>query len=64
MRLLLTIQYLGTRYAGWQTPYAQEVLAGKVSLDAVADRTLERNVDLAPLSGRQEYLKNLVNRFC
>lgn len=56
--------FVKQRYAGWQTPYGQDVLAGKVSLDAVADRALERNVDLAPVSGRQEYLENLVNRFC
>ena len=56
--------FVKERYAGWQTPYAQDVLAGKGSLDAVADRALARNVDVAPVSGRQEYLENLVNRFC
>jgi len=56
--------FVKNRYAGWQTPYGQDVLAGKVALDAVADRALERNVDVAPVSGRQEYLENLVNRFC
>jgi xylose isomerase len=25
---------------------------------------LARNEDVAPVSGRQEYLENLVNRFC
>jgi xylose isomerase len=56
--------FVKERYAGWQTPYGQDILAGKVSLDEAADRTLERNLDAAPVSGRQEYLENLVNRFC
>jgi xylose isomerase len=52
------------RYAGWKAPYFQEVLAGKHSLDAVADRTLQTNQDVEPASGRQEYLENLINQFC
>lgn len=56
--------FVKERYAGWQTPYGQDILAGKVSLDEAADRTLEKNRDAAPVSGRQEYLENLVNRFC
>jgi xylose isomerase len=56
--------FVKERYAGWQTSYGQDILAGKVSLDEVADRTLEKNLDAAPVSGRQEYLENLVNRFC
>jgi xylose isomerase len=52
------------RYAGWNTPYFQEVLAGKHSLDAVADQTLAKNQDVPPSSGRQEYLENLINQFC
>jgi xylose isomerase len=56
--------FVKERYAGWQTPYGQDILAGKVSLDEAADRTLKRNLDAAPVSGRQEYLENLVNRFC
>ncbi|MGL4766842.1 MAG: xylose isomerase [Formosimonas sp.] len=51
------------RYAGWQTPWAQEVLAGQVGLDALADTVLTRNQDTQPVSGRQEFLENWVNRF-
>jgi xylose isomerase len=51
------------RYAGWAQPWAQEVLAGKTSLDALADKVLQDNKDVVPVSGRQEYLENLVNRF-
>jgi xylose isomerase len=52
------------RYAGWDTPAGQELLAGRRSLSDLADEVLTRNTDVAPVSGRQEVLENLVNRFC
>ncbi|HEY8905957.1 MAG TPA: xylose isomerase, partial [Rhodoferax sp.] len=54
---------MNTRYAGWSQPWAQDVLAGKTSLDALADKVLQDNRDVVPVSGQQEYLENLVNRF-
>ena len=53
-----------TRYAGWDTPAGQDILQGRTTLAALADGVLDRNVDVAPVSGRQEALENLVNRFC
>jgi xylose isomerase len=55
---------LDARYAAWSTPQAQDILNGRVSLDQLADSVLQNNIDVAPVSGRQEYLENLVNRFC
>jgi xylose isomerase len=55
---------LDARYAGWNTPQAQAILNGKTSIDQLADSVLQNNIDVAPVSGRQEYLENLVNRFC
>ncbi|WKB53451.1 xylose isomerase [Eleftheria terrae] len=55
---------LAQRYAGWQDDFGRAVLAGQLGLAEVADRALQRNVDAAPVSGRQEWLENLVNRFC
>ena len=52
------------RYAGWDTPAGQDILNGKRSLAELADEVLARNTDVAPVSGRQEVLENLVNRFC
>ena len=52
------------RYAGWNTARGQAVLAGGVSLAELADQVLAANVDVQPVSGRQEALENLVNRFC
>ncbi len=55
---------LDARYAGWAAPQGRAILAGQVSLDQLADQVLEKNKDPSPVSGRQEYLENLVNRFC
>jgi len=52
------------RYAGWNTAHGQAVLAGRVTLAELADQVLAANVDVPPVSGRQEALENLVNRFC
>jgi len=50
------------RYAGWETPEAQAMLNGEVSLDAIAKQSEERGLNPVPRSGRQEQLENLVNR--
>jgi len=51
------------RYRGWQEPFGKDVLAGKLGLEELSARVLERNQDVQPVSGRQEALENLVNRF-
>ncbi len=55
---------LDARYAGWEQRAGQDILAGRVSIEQLADQVLAANADVAPVSGRQEYLENLVNRFC
>jgi xylose isomerase len=49
--------------AGWNLPENQAMLAGKESLDAIAARSEERNIDPKPRSGRQEQLENLINHY-
>jgi xylose isomerase len=56
-------QALQDRYAGWRGDFGQQLLAGKLTLDSVADRVLEGNLDTTPRSGRQEYLEALLNRY-
>ncbi|SDX46241.1 xylose isomerase [Roseicitreum antarcticum] len=51
------------RYAGWQHPDAQAMLAPGASLSAIADSADARGIDPQPVSGRQEILENLVNRY-
>ena len=52
------------RYAGWASAQGQDILAGRHTLDELAEQVLAANTDVAPVSGRQEVLENLVNRFC
>jgi xylose isomerase len=51
------------RYAGWRGAFGQQVLKGELTLDAVAQRVLDRNTDVQPKSGRQEAMENLLNRY-
>ncbi len=54
---------IDTRYAGWKGEFGQDVLNGKMTLDGVAARVLSNNTDTLPVSGRQEYLENLLNTY-
>ena len=54
---------LSDRYVGWESHEAGKMLSGEQSLDAIAARVETDNVNPAPVSGRQEYLENIVNRY-
>jgi xylose isomerase len=56
-------EIVDARYAGWDLPENQAMLAGNESLDAIAARSEERNINPQPRSGRQEQLENLINRY-
>ena len=49
------------RYAGWNTPEGQAILAG--GLDTCFEQVKNKPTSPEPQSGRQERLENLVNRF-
>ena len=51
------------RYAGWNDKEAKAMLSGKRSLAEIEARVLKQKLDPQPVSGQQEYLENLVNRF-
>lgn len=51
------------RYAKWEEPKNQAMLAGKESLADIAGRVLKDNIDPKPHSGRQEYLENMLNSY-
>jgi xylose isomerase len=51
------------RYAGWDEEFGKQILAGGYSLQALAEEAVHRDLRPAHVSGRQEYLENLVNRF-
>ena len=49
------------RYAGWDSPQAKAMLAS--NLEGITADVLSRGVNPEPVSGRQERLENLWNRF-
>jgi len=56
-------KFLEDRYAGWNDREAQAMLKGERSLEDIAKRVEEKEIEPKPRSGRQEYLENLINRF-
>jgi len=54
---------LADRYAGWQQEGAQHMLAGKRSLEEIAQWVEGADLNPNPKSGRQEMLENIVNRY-
>ena len=51
------------RYAGWDGPEGRAILSGARSLDDLSARVLEEGIEPQPVSGRQEALEGVVNRF-
>jgi xylose isomerase len=51
------------RYAGWEAPFGKQILQGDFSLQALAEEAVRRDLRPAHVSGQQEYLENVVNRF-
>lgn len=52
------------RYAGWNSAEGQAILNGERSLADLADRVQKEGIEPSPVSGQQEKLENLVNRYC
>ena len=53
---------LAQRYAGWQAPAFQDILAGKLTLDQIAAQAEKGNLNPQPRSGGQERLENRILR--
>ncbi len=51
------------RYAGWKSKEGKAILAGKRSLDDLADYVHKKDLEPQPVSGKQEYLESLINKF-
>ena len=56
-------QFKDQRYAGWQQPLGQAVLAGEFSLGSLAEHAFAHELNPQAVSGRQEMLEGVVNRF-
>jgi xylose isomerase len=56
-------QFKAQRYAGWEQPLGRGVLAGDYSLESLAEYAFKEQLNPQPVSGRQEMLEGVVNRF-
>jgi len=54
---------LEERYGNWNHASAQKMLAGEWSLDQIAEWVTDADINPDPVSGRQEMLENIVNRY-
>ena len=52
------------RYAGWSTPFGQEIAQGKYTLAALADQAVKKNLNPAPKSGKQELAEAIIAAHC
>ncbi len=55
--------FVARRYAGWNTPEGHAILKGDYGLEDMEQKVLRDRLNPRPVSGKQEYLENLVNRF-
>ena len=51
------------RYASWKSAEGKAILGGKRTLEDLAAAVDKKGLNPQPVSGQQEYLENLVNRF-
>ncbi|HZV18722.1 MAG TPA: xylose isomerase [Sphingobium sp.] len=51
----------GQRYAGWDGSFGKQIAA--LDLEGIADLAQAQGIDPKPVSGKQERLENLINRF-
>ena len=56
--------FVEDRYSGWQMKGAAAMLNGERSLEQIAQWVEADDINPLPKSGRQEYLENIVNRYC
>jgi xylose isomerase len=56
-------RHVDARYAGWNTPQGQGVLAGTVSLEELARRVEADGIEPRPRSAQQERLEHIVNGY-
>ncbi|MGB7334520.1 MAG: xylose isomerase [Salaquimonas sp.] len=56
--------FVEKRYSNWKHEGAAKMLAGKTSLDDIAAWVEKEDIRPEPVSGRQEMLENIFNRYC
>jgi xylose isomerase len=56
-------RFVDRRYARWDEALGRDILNGKRSLANLSDHVLENEIEPRPVSGHQELLENLINRY-
>jgi len=56
-------EFVEERYAGWSSELGQQILSGEATLESMSAYVTGKNSEPEPVSGRQEYVENLVNRY-
>ncbi|KYK78862.1 hypothetical protein SC936_08585 [Aggregatibacter actinomycetemcomitans serotype e str. SC936] len=56
-------QLVDERYVGWRQSLGQQILQGNASLEQLAQAVEQQGLDPQPVSGKQEYLENVVNGY-
>jgi xylose isomerase len=55
--------FVKQRYASWDSGVGAEIESGKASLESLEKYMLEKGEAAANVSGRQEMLENVINRY-
>jgi xylose isomerase len=55
--------FVENRYAGWKKELGQSIMSGEQSLESLSKFVLDNNLNPKHVSGRQELLENIVNRY-
>jgi xylose isomerase len=56
-------EFKANRYAGWDGEFGKGILEGGHTLESLADEAIKRDLRPVHVSGQQEWLENLVNRY-
>ena len=51
------------RYARWEGEFGGAIMDGGHDLESLAAKVLDEHINPQPVSGKQEALENIVNRF-
>ena len=54
---------LVARYAGWEGDFGGAIMNGGHDLESLATKVFDEQINPKPVSGKQEVLENIVNRF-
>jgi xylose isomerase len=52
-----------SRYAGWEGELGGAIMDGEHDLESLAAKVIDEQINPQPVSGKQEILENIVNRF-